>query len=349
MLMPSRAVRIRKDPTRNELARRGVVAVLVIVVLLALVRLQSAGAFGGPPEVAADLRNAGGSLAPGSDVKVHGVIVGRVASIERGPRGLVRVRMSMDGDLLGEVPGDVVARILPATVFGTSFVDLRPRGRAGGPAHLARGAVIPADTTQGTLELQQALDDIDRLTKALGPAELATAIGSASVALAGRGEQLGRTAERLDDYLTRLNPEMDVVRADLRQLAGFLQIVQEIAPELLQATDDSLVVLNDLVKHRGDLDAFLRSGTSLASASDRLLKTNTKDLVQLIENGHRLLDAIYDNRRAGITGSIRANARIGAIVDRAIEEGYIKVDGVVQLDAPPYYGPGDRPGAGGGR
>ena len=112
-------------------------------------------------------------------MKINGVIIGRVTEITRGPDGDVRIGMLVHEDDLDSIPANVEARILPATVFGTSFVDLVVYDGASDDA-LEAGAVIPADKTQGTLELQQALDDIDRLVTALGPAELASAIGSAA-------------------------------------------------------------------------------------------------------------------------------------------------------------------------
>lgn len=353
MLMPVKRPRgpVRRDPTRHQYAARGLAVVASMLLLLAAVQLRSSGVWGGPPQVSAELRNAGGSLAKGSDVKVHGVIVGRVATIGRGPDGGVRVEMTMDEDRLGEVPADVVARILPATVFGTSYVDLRPQstppaGTASVTA-LRPGAVVPADSAQQTLELQQALDDIDRLVKALGPAELATAIGAASVALQGRGEQLGAMAERLDGYLATFTPELATVRADLAKLADVLEVVDQIAPELLDATDAGLVALDTLVRQRDDLEAMLVNATSLAKAGNAFLAQNTEQLTRFIQNGYRLIDAVHDNRASGITAAIRANQRIAGIVDQAVDQGYLKVDSTLRLTAPGYYGAGDRPRHGG--
>lgn len=355
MLMPTarvRAPRTRKEPTRSELARRGLVAVLVLT-LVGLAYLSRGAVLGGPPHLAADLRNAGGSLRAGSDVKVHGVIVGQVTGISRYEEsGGVRVRMAMDETLIDSVPADVVARILPATVFGTSFVDLRPQTAAAAGVEVASievGTVIPADSSQRTLELQQALDDIDRLVKALGPADLATAIGAAAVALQGRGEQIGATAEKLDSYLARLTPKLATVRTDLAKLAQFLSVVQEVAPDLLQATDDGLAALRSLVEHQDDLQAILVNATTLAQASDAFLKQNRRELVRFIENGYRLLDALYDNRVAGISGAIAANARIGSVIEAAVKQGYIEVDGRLALNVPGEYGAGDRPTYGAGR
>lgn len=337
MLMPTAKKAIRKDASKNQLALRGLLCLLVLLLLLGLIQLRSNGTIGGPPEVVADLRNAGGSLAPGSDVKVRGVIVGRVTEIEGSPAGGVRVRMLMDEELLEQVPDDVVARILPATVFGTSFVDLVPQApivSMDAIDALDPGAVVPADASQGTLEIQQALDDIDRLVKALGPAELSTAIGAASVALAGRGDQLGTMAEKLDSYLARFTPKLELLRTDLAKLADLLAVVEQVAPDLLQATDNGLDALNALVEHQDDLQAILVNATSVAKASDEFLRQNREALTRFVTNGYRLLDAIYDNRVSGISGAIAANQRVGAIVDAAVERGYLKVDANLQDKSP---------------
>ena len=45
--------RPRRTPTRNELALRGLIALLVIVVVVEAVRLHSSGVWGGPPQVTA--------------------------------------------------------------------------------------------------------------------------------------------------------------------------------------------------------------------------------------------------------------------------------------------------------
>jgi phospholipid/cholesterol/gamma-HCH transport system substrate-binding protein len=319
-----------------------VVVLVVVAVLIGLVYLRGSGRWGGDPTVYADVTNAGGSLRSGSDVKLRGVIVGRVSDIARGPDGTVRVSMRLPKESLGQVPGDVVARILPATVFGTSYVDLVPPKRPTAAA-LRAGAVVPADTSTDTVELQQALDDIDSLVKALGPAELATTIGAAAVALHGRGDQLGRTAEVLVGYLHELNPAMPLVREDLRKLADGLEVVREVAPDLLQATDDGLVTARTIVDEQAAIESILRGGTGLAADSDAFIRANGADLARFIDNSYRLLDAVYDNRAVGFTGAILTNIQVAAAVASAIKDGALQTDAVLRFDAPPYYGTGDRP------
>src|SRR5690349_8832359 len=222
-----------RDVPRHALARRGLIVLVALAVIGVFITLRSNGTFGSKPHVSAVVADAGGALRKGSDVKMGGVIVGKVSAVERDTRsGGVRVDMEMSKDDLGHVPSNVVARILPATVFGTTFVDLVVHGKPA-KSTLEAGDDVEADKTQETLEFQQALDDIDRLVKALGPAELASAIGSAAQALQGRGGQIAATVNTLNSYLARINPRMPAVKADLEELATTVDVIDDVAPDLL--------------------------------------------------------------------------------------------------------------------
>ncbi|MCW2857410.1 MAG: mammalian cell entry protein [Marmoricola sp.] len=327
---------MRKDLKRSDYALRGVGMVVVIGVALGLLFMRSSGTFGGPEHVSAQLADAGGSLGKSADVKVRGVIVGTVTSIGRGPDGGVRVQMSIPGDKLKMIPANVVARILPATVFGTSFVDLTTSGPSS-TASLRAGAVVPADSRQGTLELQQALDDIDNLVKAVGPAELASAIGSAAQALDGRGQQLGDTIDLANSYLARLNPRLPAVRADLHSLVTNLQLAQEVAPDLLQATNDALVAARTIVDEKASIATIISGGTALTAQANAFVSANSADLIRFIDNSATLLDVVYTNRHMGITGSIMTNRMLNAKLSTIVHHGFLEAATSFILDIPPYY------------
>lgn len=340
--------RPRTELRRRDQARRGLVVLVAGALVLTAVWLQSSGRIGGPTHVSAQLTDAGGSLGSGADVKIRGVIVGQVDRISRGPEGGVRVRIAVRGDRLDQVPDNVVARILPATVFGTSYVDLVTPGE---PSHdaLRAGAVIPADATQGTLELQQALDDIDALVKALGPADLASAIGSVAQALDGRGATIGTTVDRASDYLARLNPKMPVVRDDVRKLAQNLELLADVAPDLMAATDDALVTARTVVSQREALATLIMGATALTGQADAFLRANRAGLIRFIQNSALLLDVLHDHRQAGISGAIATNSMLAAKVDTVVQHGFIDSVTTFLLDVPPYYGAADCPRVGAAR
>lgn len=332
----------RRELTRQDYAKRGLVTLVGVAVLLGLLFMRSTGTFGGPERVSAELADAGGSLGKGADVKVRGVIVGKVGGIGRGPDGGVRVKLEIPGDKLDMVPANVVARILPATVFGTSFVDLAIHGKPADDG-LRAGATIPADSTQGTLELQQALDDIDTLVKAVGPAELASALGSAAQALDGRGEQIGKTVDLANSYLAKLNPRLPLARANLRKLVTNLEIAREVAPDLLQATNDALVTARTIVDQKAALTTAITGGTALTSQANSVLRANSPGLIRFIQNSAVLLDVVYANRRAGITGAIMTNRMLNAKLSTVVKNGYLNAATSFLLNVPPYYTSADCP------
>jgi phospholipid/cholesterol/gamma-HCH transport system substrate-binding protein len=330
------------EPTRGALALRGVALVAAIAVFLGFAYLRTTGRVGGDPQVTADVRNAGGSLRSGSDVKIAGVIVGRVSGISRAADGGVQVAMTMPSDQLARVPANVEARILPATVFGTSFVDLVVYG-APAAQPLAAGAAIPADRTQGTLELQQALDDIDGIVKALGPAQLASALTSIAQALDGRGARLGHIIDTADDYLGRIAPQVGLARTDLRKLADNLQVVDRVAPDLLDATDDGLVTLRTIVRERASLTALIAGGTSLTRVAGDFLRRSTPQLVRFLDNSVVVVDALYDNRDVAIGQAIATNRALGDRLASAFDGHRLLTDAVISPQAPPLYTRADRP------
>jgi len=340
--------KVRKVLSRRELAIRGLAALAVLAVALTFLFLRSTGSLGGPRHVSAQLRDAGGSLSSGADVKVRGVIVGRVTGIGPGAGGGVRVDISIPQSDLDMVPANVVARILPATVFGTSFVDLTYRGPASTQS-LRAGAVIPADKTQGTLELQQALDDIDSLVKAVGPAELASAIGSAAQALDGRGLKLGDTIDEANAYLAKLNPKLPLVREDVRKLAENLELAEQVAPDLFQATSDLLVTARTIVDEKASIATLISGGLTLTSQANTLLQENSAGLIRFIDNSAKLLNVVYANRHAGITESFVTNKLLADKLKSVLHNGFFNSMTTFNLDVPPYYTRADCPQFGSAR
>ncbi|MEZ0580811.1 MCE family protein [Nocardioides sp. MH1] len=331
-----------RDVPRHVLARRGLLALVGLALVFTFVTLRTNGTFGSTPHVTAVVADAGGALRKGSDVKLDGAVVGKVSSVSRDASGGVAVDMEMSSDDLDHVPANVVARILPATVFGTTFVDLVVHGDRSS-ASLEAGSVVPADRSQATLEFQQALDDIDRLVKALGPAELASAIGSAARALDGRGGQLAAVVNTLNSYLARINPRLPAVRADLDDLARSTAVLDDVAPDLLDATDDSLGFLGDLVRQEAAVTSLIAGGTDLANVSSDFLDANQQRLVRWIRGTGTFVDVLYDNRRVGITDAITLNLRIGRKLPTTIDDGQLRTVAWLRFDQPDYYGEGDRP------
>ena len=108
---------------------RPLAGLATVVAILAIVAL-SVGLFRGsftktvPVTVISD--RAGLVMNPDARVKMRGVQVGKVASIEPRADGTAALHLAMDPDQLRHIPQNVLVDIASTTVFGSKFVELMP-------------------------------------------------------------------------------------------------------------------------------------------------------------------------------------------------------------------------------
>jgi phospholipid/cholesterol/gamma-HCH transport system substrate-binding protein len=273
------------EPSARRRRAQGIAFIAVLVTLLALAVGSYAGVFDDGVPVLLRVERAGSQLNERADVKVRGLIVGEVASIstERASGGAT-IELALDPEMVEQIPAGVSARLVPKTLFGEKFVQLvYPDGVT--PDAVARpiaaGDVIPMDRSQEARELERALDGLLPLLQAVEPQDLATTLGALSLALEGRGEDLGETLVRLQRLLEGFNPALPDLQADITELADFAANVDTAAPDLLDALADFTVTSRTIVEQRADLRALF---TGLTTASDDLrgfLEQNRENLVEL--------------------------------------------------------------------
>lgn len=335
----------QRDPARRDLVIQGLVLLAVMALLCGVLAVKLRGGFSDSVPVTAELDTAGGALRTGVDVKMRGMVVGKVTGLE-GDARQVRLDLQIGKEHLDEIPNGVQARVLPASVFGTSYVDLvLPRGVEPGDPIEAHD-VIPQDLSQGTLELQTALDSIDALVDALGPAELATALHTLSTVLEGRGDDLGVAFDTLHRYTSRFAPMIPRLRGDLRLLAVNLEAVARNAPDLLAATDDALVTLDKLVDRRDQLTALLDGGLVLLRETDTVLTKHERSYLRALSLSVTIVDALHDER-GGLRDTLLETGETSARLLTVLEDGYGRVEGYIFSNGPDDYTRGDCPRYGG--
>ena len=100
---------------------------LALVVVLGLIIALAVGLFRGsfaetvPVTVISD--RAGLVMNPDAKVKMRGVQVGKVSSIESKPDGTAAIHLAMDPSQLHLIPSNVNVDIASSTVFGAKFVQ----------------------------------------------------------------------------------------------------------------------------------------------------------------------------------------------------------------------------------
>lgn len=331
----------RNIGSRSTLVGRGIGTIVVIALFLAFVTAYGKGQFGNTIYVKAVVKDAGGSLSPGADIKVRGVLVGRTGSVSLSG-GVVHVNLALEKDAVRNLPANVTARILPATVFGTSYVDLVM------PAYpddtsIAEGQTVAQDTSSETIELQDALDNVYRIVAAVHPAELATTLGAISTALKGRGDDLGQSMETLDLYLRRLNPHLPLLQKDISLLATNLETLDRTTPDILSAVDDGVVALRTITEKKAQLTSILTGGADLVSEADRLVTDQEKPIVDFVRQTAEMVDALYDERD-GLSGGIRQFVQFGSNGIGALSKGpFLDTEAQIITSGGPVYTGADCP------
>lgn len=269
---------------------QGLAFVMVIVALLGLAIAEYSGLFKSGVPVTLQVDRTGTQLAERADVKVRGLIVGTVDSVETNGPGAA-IQMSMNPAMIDQIPQNVTARLLPKTLFGEKFVSLVPPPQPA-TASLAAGEVIGEDRSQSAREVERVLDDLLPLLQAVRPDQLASTLGSLSSALHGRGDQLGKTLEQLNTLTKGLNPSLPDLQEDISQLADFSQNLSEAAPDLLNATDNLTTTLRTVVEQRDGMRNLYRSVTGASDDLRAFLDANGDNIIGLSKASRPTLETL---------------------------------------------------------
>lgn len=304
-----------RGPSTAVLARRGVVALGVLVVLAGALLLRYTGAFQPSFPATALVEDVGDGLRAGADVKLRGALVGRVDDVrlQASPDGVPvhEVVLRLRPEMAAGIPAGVTARVVPTNVFGAPSLELLDPPD-GSTAVLARDGIIPGDRSAGTLQLQTVLNQLNRTLRAVRPAELNVALTDIATALDGRGEKMGSIIGRSDAYLSTLNTRTDDFTADLALLGTDLRTLADIAPELLDTVDNALVTTRTVVEERARLADTLTGGTLAANRLDDLLAETDDRLVRLADDGRGVLRVLAGQKEEiprslrGISDGLRA-------------------------------------------
>lgn len=279
----------------------------------------------------------GNEMHPGADVKVRGVVVGRVSAIHADGRG-ARLTLAIDPDQLHRIPAGVTAQMLPTTLFGARFVALVPPAgsTAGGPT-LTASSTIPQDRSGDAVELQQVLDNVMPLLTAVQPQKLAATLNAVSTALDGRGTQLGTTLVQLDRYLSKLNPELPVLNDDIKQLVTVSHVYNAAAPDIVQALTDFTRTSGTIAQEQANLGTLYGTATATAQDVTTYLRQNSGNIIRLAADSRGTL-GLLAKYAPSFPCTLRTLANFVPAMDKALGKGTHQPGLHVELTTVPSRG-----------
>jgi phospholipid/cholesterol/gamma-HCH transport system substrate-binding protein len=186
-----------------------------------------------------------GQLVPNADVRISGVTVGKVVTVQaRGVNSLVTMNIEHQ---YAPVPADTRAILREKTLLGEAYVQLSTGN--GAARKLADGGTIPRSHVQSTQQLDQVLSTFDTPTQR----NLQALLEGTYTSLAGRGFELSNAIGSLNPTFTELQALLGVLNRQQANVQGVIS--------------NSATVLTTLGDRSADLQTLIRAGDQVLSAT----------------------------------------------------------------------------------
>ena len=245
--------------------------------------------FFGPKTITAYFTTAT-AIYPGDEVRVSGVKVGTIKSIE--PQG-TQAKMTLKVDHDVPIPADAKAVIVAQNLVAARYVQLTPAYRTSGPV-MADGAVIPVERTAVPVEWDEVKTQLMRLATDLGPrmqgvdTSVARFIDSAANALERQRRQAAANTRLNCPGWARIlaNGSGNIVDI-IKNLQTFVTALRDSNIQIVQFNDRLATLTSVVNDSKSELDAALTDLSTAVGEVQRFI-AGTRD--QTSEQIARLAD-----------------------------------------------------------
>ena len=286
---------------------------LAMIVAVGLILALAIGLFQGsftktePVTVISD--RAGLVMSNDAKVKMRGVEVGKVDSIESRPDGKAALRLAMNPSQLHLIPSNVNVNIESPTVFGAKFVNMVPPDDPS-PQKLRPGQVIQSQHV--VVEINTVFQQLVQVLNKIEPAKLNQTLGAIATAFDGRGEKFGKTLTDFNAFLAKIEPSLPNLSHDLEAAAPTLGAYADAAPDLIKTVGSTTQISNTIVDQQQELDEFLVASIGLADVGNDVIGGNEPALAEvlhLLVPTTELLNRYHESVNCSIAGlAVMANS-----------------------------------------
>ncbi|HUE34304.1 MAG TPA: MCE family protein [Mycobacterium sp.] len=286
---------------RNRLA--AVAAVVLVGLIVAGAAVIVRNTFFRPTTITAYFTTAT-AIYPGDEVRVSGVKVGNIKSIQ--PQG-TQAKMTLKVDRGVPIPADAKAVIVASNLVAARYVQLTPAYRTSGPV-MPDGAVIPVERTAVPVEWDEVKTQLMRLATDLGPKSgvSGTSVGrfidSAADALEGNGDKLRQTLGQLSGVGRILANGSGNIVDIIKNLQVFVTALRDSNTQIVQFNDRLATLTSVVNDSRSELDAALTDLSTAVGEVQRFIAgtrnqtseqiARLADVTQVLVDKHMALENI---------------------------------------------------------
>jgi phospholipid/cholesterol/gamma-HCH transport system substrate-binding protein len=282
----------------------GLATVVAVLVVFAVAVGLFRGDFTTSVPVAVVSPRAGLVMNPDAKVKMRGVEVGKVDSIDVRPDGKAVLHLAMFPSEMHLIPANVLVNIASTTVFGAKFVELLPPAEPS-PKPLSANQVLEGQHV--TVEINTVFQQLTQLLGSIDPAKLNETLGAIASAVNGRGHKIGQAFSDLDSFLAKNDPALPALSHDIEAFTTVGNAYADVAPDLVATADNAVRISNTIVDEQRNLDAFLISSIGLADMGNDVVGGNRQALTDSLHLAVPTTDLLNEYHQAlwcGLAGSL---------------------------------------------
>lgn len=262
------------------------IAVLVLLIVAAM-RAQDLPLIGGGDTYYAEFSEAGG-LKVNDEVRVAGVRVGKVNSIEL-DEGVVRVgfRIKTDADL-GE---DTKAAIKVKTLLGSMFLAIEPEG----DGELKEGGTIPVDRTSSPFDVVEAFSGLAETSADIDTDQLAASLTTLADLTRNTPEEFRAALEgvsALSQVIASRDEEINSLLQSLKRVSTVLDARDQ---DIIGLMEDADILFRALLERRQAIHNLLVSTITMSQELTALVRESRADLKPALRHLESVLEVIHKN------------------------------------------------------
>jgi phospholipid/cholesterol/gamma-HCH transport system substrate-binding protein len=260
------------------------VLVLVVVAASTLTAMAFSGTLRTTVPLTVISDRAGLVMEDGAKVKLRGVQIGEVASVDAyaDPAGtnLSKLRLKIAPNDFQYLPNNVEAEIKSSTVFGAKYVDLIVPSEGASHRPLAPGAVLHSRNV--TVEVNTVFENLESIVRAIDPAKLNGVLSALADGFRGKGDRIGQAITEGNRALLAVNPKMPTVRRDWQLFGKTTQAYSDAAQDILATLNSFSTTSVTITKNKTALDEVLLSAIGFADSGVNTIGGNQPNLVSAI-------------------------------------------------------------------
>jgi phospholipid/cholesterol/gamma-HCH transport system substrate-binding protein len=266
----------------------GAISIAVLALLLvAAMRAQDLPLIGGGDTYYAAFSEAGG-LKVGDEVRIAGVRVGKVDSMELdGNKVKVGFKVKTDAELGAQTRADIRVK----TILGSMFLALTPAGTG----ELADEATIPVERTSSPYDVVEAFEGLGETSADIDTDQLAASLTTLA-------DLTRNTPEEFRAALSGVSALSEVVASKDDEINSLLKNLDRVSTVLDARDEDIIALMADadtlfkaLLQRKAQIHRLLVSTTTLSKELTALIRETRADLKPALDHLDTVLKVIKKN------------------------------------------------------